>query len=131
MGRWQILGQGPLIIADTGHNYEGLKFATRQLNSIQYNKLFIVFGMVKDKDPNKALSVLPKSAHYLFTKAAIPRALDENSLRNIASTFDLQGDAFATVTDAVQHAKSLAQPNDCIYIGGSTFIVAEALQCFK
>jgi dihydrofolate synthase / folylpolyglutamate synthase len=127
LGRWQILGNNPLIIADTGHNEEGLKAAIKQLKKIPCKKLLVVFGMVKDKDARKALAVLPKNAVYFFTKASIPRALDELTLLKEGKMMYLSGKSFPTVKEAFFAARNEAKNDDCIYIGGSTFVVGEAL----
>jgi len=131
MGRWQILGNNPIIIADTGHNVEGLKAVIKQLKKLPCKKLLIVYGMVKDKDVRKALSVLPKNAIYFFTKAAIPRALNEQILLQEGKMMYLTGKSFPTVKEALNAARSQAQSEDCIYIGGSTFMVGEAIMEFS
>jgi dihydrofolate synthase/folylpolyglutamate synthase len=127
MGRWQILDNKPFIIADTGHNIEGLKAVIKQLKKLPCKKLLIVYGMVKDKDVKKALSVLPKNAIYFFTKAAIPRALNEQILFQEGKMMYLTGKPYPTVKEALNAARSQAQREDCIYIGGSTFVVGEAI----
>jgi len=127
LGRWQILSNNPLTIADTGHNEAGIKEILQQLKSIQFKKLHFVFGVVKDKDPSTVLKLLPKDATYYFCKANIPRSLDENELAGIASTFGLKGTAYASVKLAVEAAQHNAKENEIIFIGGSTFIVAEAI----
>ena len=126
-GRWQILGHSPLIIADTGHNEEGLKNVVKQLMETPCKNLHVIFGMVKDKDIDKVLSILSKNAGYYFTKAAIPRALDENILFMKAKEAGLRGSPFPSVKEAFEAAKKNAGKNDCIFIGGSTFVVAEVL----
>jgi dihydrofolate synthase/folylpolyglutamate synthase len=131
MGRWQILGNNPFIIADTGHNAEGLRMVIKQLKKISCKRLLIVYGMVNDKDVKKALSILPKNAIYFFTKAQIPRALDEKILLKEGKLMYLTGKAFASVKEALIAARSQAQSEDCIYIGGSTFVVGEALLSLK
>ncbi len=127
LGRWQILGDMPLIIADTGHNEAGIKQVIEQLKTYSYKKLHFVFGVVKDKDPAPVLKLLPKDAIYYFCKADLPRALDENELAQLASTYGLQGTSYPTVKEALEAAKDKADPDDIIFIGGSTFVVAEAL----
>jgi len=126
-GRWQGIGNHPQIICDTGHNEDGIRCVVDQLRQTPYKKLHIVFGMVADKDAGKILSLLPGKATYYFTKAAIPRALDEKSLMNLASQYKLKGNCYATVTEALDAAKFSAGVNDLIFVGGSTFVVAEAL----
>jgi dihydrofolate synthase/folylpolyglutamate synthase len=124
-GRWQIIGQGPLTIADVAHNEAGLKYVLAQLSRQAFDNLHIVFGVVNDKNVRKILSLLPKAANYYFCKADIPRALDAESLRNQAIEFELKGDAFRSVKDAFSQAKKNAGRNDLIFIGGSNFVVAE------
>ena len=127
LGRWQILGNSPLTIADTGHNEAGIKEVMEQLKTIPYKKLHYVFGVVKDKDPSSVLRLLPKDATYYFCKANIPRSLEENELLEIASGFGLIGTAYPNVSEALKVARSNASENDIIFIGGSTFVVAEAI----
>jgi len=127
MGRWQILSYNPTIVCDTGHNKHGLKLVMEQIKQTPHDKLHIVFGAVNDKSIDSILSILPSDAQYYFTKASIPRALDEKELAKKAQISGLKGNYFATVKDAIDFAKKNASANDLIYIGGSTFIVAEAL----
>jgi dihydrofolate synthase/folylpolyglutamate synthase len=127
MGRWQIVGRKPLIICDTGHNREGLEYVVNQLKAIKKRKLHIVFGFVSDKDLNSVLPLFPSSAAYYFTKASVPRALDENILQTEAARWNLWGRCFPDVKSAISAAKEDASENDLIFIGGSTFIVADAL----
>lgn len=127
LGRWQILSSNPLTIADTGHNEAGIKEVLAQLSTLTYNKLHFVFGMVNDKEHEPVLKLLPKNAHYYFCKAAIPRALNENELMQMASNHWLNGEAFPTVNEALKAAQANAAKNDIVLVGGSTFIVAEAI----
>jgi dihydrofolate synthase / folylpolyglutamate synthase len=129
-GRWQILGKEPLIICDTGHNMEGLKYVLGQITSLRKAKLHIIIGFVNDKDLSGVLPLFPQDATYYFTKASVPRALDENILKNEASRFGLTGDSFVNVEVAVQTARKNAGKNDMIFIGGSTFVVADVLHIF-
>jgi dihydrofolate synthase/folylpolyglutamate synthase len=126
-GRWQIIGNDPLVICDTGHNREGIAEVLKQIVEIPYKQLHVVFGMVGDKDVNPILNMLPKDAFYYFTKAAIARALDEKKLAKSAAVSGLKSQAYATVREAFKTAKSQADKDDLIYIGGSTFVVAEVL----
>ncbi|PLX21853.1 MAG: dihydrofolate synthase [Salinivirgaceae bacterium] len=126
-GRWEILNKKPLTIADTAHNTEGLQYVLSQLNEIEYNHLHIVLGVVDDKNLESILPMFPKKASYYFCKANIPRALDEKALKSIAFKYNLQGESFESVLQAFEAAKSVALSNDLIFIGGSTFTVAEAL----
>ena len=127
LGRWQTLNTSPLTIADTGHNEAGIKEILQQLKTIPYKKLHFVFGMVKDKDPAPVLKLLPKNATYYFCKADIPRSLDENELAATAASFGLKGLAYPSVKEALKAAQNNAQADDLVFVGGSTFIVAEAI----
>lgn len=127
MGRWQILGANPKIVCDTGHNAEGVIELVEQIAQTPYEKLHMVWGMVNDKDINKVLQLLPKNANYYFAKADIPRGLDAEKLKSEAQKHGLRGDNCLTVAEAFRKAKINAEPNDLIFIGGSTFIVAEVL----
>jgi dihydrofolate synthase/folylpolyglutamate synthase len=127
MGRWQILQQSPMMVADTGHNVNGIAYILAQLKQQKYTILHIVIGMVKDKDITKVLNLLPKTATYYFTKANIPRALNENELQASAASFDLKGKTYPSVMEAVNAAKAAAAADDFIFIGGSTFVVGEAV----
>lgn len=124
-GRWNVLSGKPLIIADTGHNREGIAEVMKQIESIRFNRLHIVLGMVADKDVDSVLRLLPVNAHYYFCKPSVPRGLDARQLKEIASNHKLKGDAFASVNAAVKAAKANAGKRDLIFIGGSTFVVAE------
>ena len=127
MGRWQVVGNNPKIVLDTGHNAAGMEYIVRQLQSEKYEQLHIVFGMVNDKDISAVLDLLPKNAHYYFTQASIPRALDAGLLAEQAGKFGLQGKIFLTVSEAFSAAKHQATEKDFIFVGGSTFVVADAL----
>lgn len=127
MGRWQTLSENPLIIADTGHNEDGIKEVLKNLERYTYKKLHIVFGVVNDKDVTSILNLLPKTATYYFCKANIPRALPEKELFDLAKQHDLRGKKFPTVSEALTEAKKQAKPTDLIFVGGSTFTVADAL----
>jgi dihydrofolate synthase / folylpolyglutamate synthase len=124
-GRWYKLSEHPLMICDTGHNEHGLQQVVEQIKLTKYNKLHIVLGMVNDKDHNKVLQLLPTHAEYYFTRAAIPRALDEKLLMEMAGRFNLKGKCYPTVPLAIDAAKASASPDDFIFIGGSTFVVAD------
>lgn len=126
-GRWQIINQSPLTICDTGHNEDGIKYITEQIKNTAYKKLHFIFGVVKDKNIEKILTLLPKDAIYYFTKASIPRALDENELYKKAIESNLNGKAFSSVEIAYTDALKNAEPNDLIFVGGSTFIVGDFL----
>lgn len=126
-GRWQILSKNPLIICDTGHNEAGITEVVKNIESTPHKNLHIVFGMVKDKDISKVLSLIPKNATYYFCKPDIERGLDANDLKAQASILNLNGDSFNSVAEAKQAAISKAGKDDLIFIGGSTFVVAEAI----
>lgn len=126
-GRWEILGDKPKIIADTGHNTHGLKLVIQQLLSEKFEQLHFVFGMVSDKDRSELLSLLPINARYYFTKANLPRSLAPESLQHECEAYGLSGDCYQSVAEALEAAKTNAGKDDLIFIGGSTFVVAEAL----
>jgi dihydrofolate synthase / folylpolyglutamate synthase len=126
-GRWQILNKKPLTIADTGHNEDGIKEVLENLKRYTYKTLHIVLGMVNDKDISKILQLLPKDATYYFCKASIPRALDENDLCKQAKKCNLIGKAYKTVPEALAAATKKAKASDLIFVGGSTFTVADVL----
>lgn len=125
MGRWQVIGRDPLIIADTGHNPAGIKEVVSQLAEMQYDNLHFVIGMVNDKDIDHVLQLLPHSCEYYFCKADIPRGLDPNILAEKAFTLGLRGKVYDSVRDAFQSALNAARFDDVIFIGGSNFTVAE------
>jgi dihydrofolate synthase/folylpolyglutamate synthase len=127
-GRWEEIGHNPLIICDTGHNAEGIAEVTEQLRHTAFRQLHIVFGTVNDKDPSKVLTLLPKDAKYYFTRADIPRALDPVLLKQQAETFGLLGESFQEIKKAFEAARASANPEDMIFIGGSTFVVGELLK---
>jgi dihydrofolate synthase/folylpolyglutamate synthase len=127
MGRWQILGVNPLTICDTGHNQEGMSLVVEQINQTPHKDLHFILGVVDDKDLAKILKLLPKTAKYYFTKAQIPRALDHDLLKNKAENWNLKGDSYKSVQEALKNAKKNAGLNDLIFIGGSTFVVAEVV----
>jgi len=131
MGRWQIVGQNPKIVLDTGHNKAGIEYIVHQLQSEKYDRLHIVFGMVNDKDITSVLGLLPQNALYYFTQANIPRALDAHLLAEQAAKFNLKGTVYPTVNEAFSAAKSHAAEKDFIFVGGSTFVVADALNNYK
>lgn len=124
-GRWQKLGESPLIYCDTAHNAEGIAEVLKIVNTLSYQRLHIVLGIVKDKDSSQVLSLLPKEAIYYFCAAGIPRALDAETLSSQASLFGLEGFVIGGVPEAIKKAKAEASPEDLIFIGGSTFVVAE------
>lgn len=126
-GRWQELQNNPKVICDTAHNKEGLHYVMKQLSQQDYEKLHIVLGVVNDKKLDDILSFFPKEATYYFCKPNIPRGLDEKELRQKSEKKQLLGNDYETVTRAYKEALKSASTNDLIYIGGSTFVVAEVL----
>lgn len=127
LGRWQLLNKEPKVICDTGHNREGLTYVFNQLNREEYNKLHFVIGVVNDKDLDSILPIFPKEAVYYFCKPDIPRGLSEKELQKTALKFGLVGNVYNSVADAYKLAIQSAKRNDIIFIGGSTFVVAEVL----
>ena len=126
-GRWQVLNKQPLIICDTAHNEDGLKKVILQIDQTFHHSLHIVFGIVDDKNLENILKLLPRDAKYYFCKPNIPRGLNEKYLQKIASDKKIKGIAYSSVNNALDAAKENAQKNDLIFIGGSTFTVAEVL----
>ena len=124
-GRWQILTKSPITICDTGHNTDGVKMIVEQLRQCNFKNLHIVWGMVEDKSIGEVLTLLPTEAQYYFCAADIPRALNEKKLRKEAENYNLIGDSFPSVKSAIFRAKIKAEQNDLVFIGGSTFVVAE------
>jgi dihydrofolate synthase / folylpolyglutamate synthase len=127
MGRWQEISKAPRIICDTGHNEAGIRFVVEQLKYEPHNQLHIVFGMVNDKDVDAILHLLPTDAIYYFTKASVERALNEKILKEKAAMFHLHGESFSTTNEALDAAISNTKGNDLIFVGGSTFVVAEVV----
>jgi dihydrofolate synthase / folylpolyglutamate synthase len=124
-GRWQVLANQPLTICDTGHNLEGIQEVLTQIKQQNYQHLHMVWGSVKDKDIHAILSILPKEASYYFCQAKIPRAMPAEELNQKAQEFGLDGIVVPDVNDALATARANAKTNDMIFIGGSTFVVAE------
>lgn len=127
MGRWQRLGSAPTIVCDTGHNVGGITYIAEQLRRQKYEKLHIVMGMVNDKDISGVLALLPKEAVYYFTKATVKRALHETELKELAGKTGLNGTTYPDVPQAFEAAKANASEKDFIFVGGSSFIVADLL----
>ena len=124
-GRWQVLNEKPKVVCDTAHNREGLQFVMEQLGREKFKKLHFVLGVVNDKDLGGILSLMPKKATYYFCKPDIPRGLDAKTLNQEALEQGLIGNVYASVGKAYQEALLNADSDDMIYIGGSTFVVAE------
>jgi len=127
MGRWQTLDNDPLIICDTGHNEDGIREVMKNIHLTLHQDLHMVIGMVKDKDISKILTLLPQKAFYYFCQPDIPRAKPANELQLEAQEFGLKGNFYASVNAALDAAKANAGNNDLIFIGGSTFVVAEII----
>lgn len=127
-GRWQKLSDSPLTICDTGHNPGGMQYISRQLQATPHDRLHIVFGMAKDKDISTVLSMLPQDAIYYFTKASVNRALGAAELAHMAKKAGLKGTYYETVAEAYNAAKGNCREGDIIFVGGSTFIVADMLE---
>ena len=127
LGRWQILNQQPKVVCDTGHNKEGLTYVLNQLQSEKFEKLHFVFGVVNDKDLTTILPLFPKEAIYYFCKPNIPRGLGATELQQYCIPFGLNGSVYTSVQEAYNTALKDAVSNDLIFIGGSTFVVAEVV----
>ena len=127
-GRWQKLSDAPLTVCDTGHNVPGWIYLSEQLKSVQCDKMHIVFGMVDDKDIHGVMDLLPKNATYYFTKANNKRAVSENVLKLYAQGKGLQGESYPDVKSAYDAAKAAAQINDFVFVGGSSYVVADLLK---
>ncbi len=124
-GRFQKLHENPLVYCDTGHNVDGMSALVQQIKAMDYEQLFFILGMVNDKDSGNILQLLPTEAQYIFCQANLPRALDANILMEKAKTFNLQGKAIPDVNEALKWALKKAGEKDLIFVGGSTFVVAE------
>jgi len=130
-GRWSIIGQRPLVVADTGHNEAGLRLVLAQLARVPHRHLHLVIGTVNDKDVAKVLALLPREATYYFCQANIPRALPADELAALATAAGLTGRAYGPVPAAVAAARAAAAPDDVVFIGGSTFVVAEVAELYE
>ena len=127
MGRWQTINEHPKVICDVGHNEAGIKEVVSQLATLKFQTLHFVLGAVNDKEIDSILVLLPKNAIYYFCQAKIPRALDVLELKDKAVGYNLKGNSYDSVKNAYNSAKRIAQNDDLIFIGGSTFVVAEVL----
>lgn len=130
-GRMEVLHEKPLVIADTGHNEAGIEQIFGQISQMDIGQLHIVWGTVADKDQLALLKLLPKNGRYYFVKPDVPRGQDVDTLHSLASRFELKGDPYTSVSEGVKAALDVAQEDDLILIGGSTFVVAEALHIWE
>ena len=126
-GRWQILSEHPKVIADTAHNKEGLAYTMTQLKSEPFNKLHVVIGVVNDKNLESIINLFPKEAQYYFCKPNVQRGLDAIVLKDFFIKRNYQGEVYNSVVNAFDAAKKQAKNEDLIYVGGSTFVVAEII----
>ena len=127
LGRWQVLQQKPLVVCDTAHNKEGLQLVLKQLEKQSYKKLHIVLGFVNDKDVRSVLKIFPKNAHYYFVRPSIPRGMDAGTLEELAQEQGLKGKKYKSVQQGLKKALKKADASDMVYVGGSTFVVAEVV----
>lgn len=124
-GRWQVLAREPYTVCDTGHNADGISYVAAQLEALECDSLIAVMGFAKEKDLDKIMPLLPTKAHYIFTRASIDRARNVEDIAAAAEHLGLDYECQPTVREAVARARSIAQPTDAIFIGGSNFVVAE------
>ena len=124
-GRWDIISYNPMMVLDVAHNEDGMRMVLSQIKLLKFNKLHFILGLSADKDITSLLSQLPIKANYYFTQASIPRALNANSLKTTAAEYNLQGDVFGNVNDAIDNALIKSQSDDLIIVCGSIFVVSE------
>lgn len=129
-GRWQIMRRGPFVVCDTGHNEGGIRELTAQIKQHDYRKLWMIVGFVREKELAKILPLLPQEAEYIFTRPSVERGLDPESLQKESTLYGLKGTTAPTVAEAYDHAITNASPDDMIFVGGSTFVVADFLSIF-
>ena len=127
LGRWEIIGKAPLIICDVAHNHEALSIVLNHLISMEYNKIHFVIGFVKDKNLNSIIDLFPMYAEFYFTKPNIERGMDQLELQNLFKSKNRIGNSFSNVKLALKSALNMSKKDDIIYVGGSTFVVAEAM----
>ena len=127
-GRWQTVKDKPKTVCDTGHNLPGWEYLSQQLNAVVCHHMHILFGMVDDKDVEGIMNLLPKNATYYFTKASTKRAVSENILKLYAQQLELKGDSYPNVASAYEAIKNNAKENDFVFIGGSSYVVADFLK---
>ncbi len=128
MGRWQKVGEHPTTVCDTGHNPGAWEYLSKQLNAVKCKKLRIIYGILEDKDIYSVMSILPKQAQYYWTKGTTKRAFSESSLKIFGEQFGLQGECYPNAEAAYKAAIKDADPEDFIFIGGSTYVVADFLK---
>lgn len=124
-GRWQVLSTEPYTVCDTGHNAHGMRYVAEQLEALKCDHLYCVIGFAREKDLDKIMPLLPKKAHYIFTRAQVERARNVEDIAAKAEELGLEYECKPTVREAIAYAKSLATMDDAIFIGGSNFVVAE------
>ena len=124
-GRWQVLSREPYTVCDTGHNADGIRFVANQLSNLECDRLYAVMGFAREKELSKILALLPKKAHYIFTRANIERARPIEDIAAEATALGLDFETAPTVKEAVERAHCLALPSDAIFIGGSNYVIAE------
>jgi dihydrofolate synthase/folylpolyglutamate synthase len=124
-GRWQVLSQEPYTVCDTGHNEDGIRYVAEQLNNLECDRLYAVMGFAREKELTKILTLLPKKAHYIFTRANIERARAIDDIATAAEQLGLEFETAPSVREAVARARSMAHANDAIFIGGSNYVIAE------
>ena len=127
-GRWQTVKESPRTVCDTGHNLPGWQYLSEQLNAVKCKQMHILFGMVDDKDVEGVMALLPKNAIYYFTKASTHRAVSENILKLYAQQLELKGESYPNVASAYEEIKITAQEDDFVFIGGSSYVVADFLK---
>ena len=127
LGRWEIIGKDPLIICDVAHNHEALSIVLNHLISMEYNKIHFVIGFVNDKNLNSIIDLFPMHAEFYFTKPNIERGMDQLELQNLFKSKNRIGNSFSNVKLALKSALNMSKKDDIIYVGGSTFVVAEAM----
>ena len=126
-GRWQVIDNKPDWICDTGHNSHAYQYVAKQLNQLKCNRLFIIFGMVSDKDVEQVFKLLPQRAYYFFTQASTKRAISAAQLLNLGEKYGLQGESLSTVSQACEKAQTAASVDDTVFVGGSNYVVGEFL----
>ena len=127
-GRWQTISEKPTVVCDTGHNVGGWQYLSKQLDMVECNRMHIIFGMVDDKDMDGIMALMPKNAIYYFTKSNNKRSVSENVLKVIGGKYELKGESYPTVADAWQSASNAARKDDFVFIGGSSYVVADFLK---